>query len=129
MLISKSYHDIPSKLSPNGHPNRIFVISPVVPGYPKARFPGVVVFRVSEIYQVTGPVERFAGQIASAGRSSDNTPACPSSFHEFEPSEPIPYDVEGQCISDSGFVYMLTDELEKEVAAYDEVILDPIVLF
>lgn len=27
--------------------------------------PGVVVF--SEIYQVTGPVERFAGQIASQG--------------------------------------------------------------
>ncbi|PVG03377.1 alpha/beta-hydrolase [Serendipita vermifera] len=103
MLISKSHHDIPSKLSPNGHPNRIFVISPVIPGYPNARFPGVVVF--SEIYQVTGPVERFAGQIASAGY----VVACPSSFHEFESPEPIPYDVEG---TDRGNKY--------------KVILDPI---
>lgn len=65
MLITKTHHDISSKLSPNGSPNRIFIIAPVISGYPKATFPGVVVF--SEIYQVTGPVERFAGQIASQG--------------------------------------------------------------
>lgn len=46
---------------------------------------------VSEIYQVTGPVERFAGQIASQGFIV----ACPSSFHEFEGPDPIPYDTEG----------------------------------
>ncbi len=84
MLITKTFHDIPTKLDANGRPIRIFVISPVVQNYPQAKFPGlsfchlnslsrsiftmspgVVVF--SEIYQVTGPVERFAGQIASQG--------------------------------------------------------------
>ncbi|CCA75070.1 related to poly(rC)-binding protein 3 [Serendipita indica DSM 11827] len=89
MLIKKTFHDVPSKLSPNGHPNRIYIIQPVVPGYPNAKWPGVVVF--SEIYQVTGPVERFAGQIASQGY----VVACPSSFHEFEGPEPIPYNTEG----------------------------------
>ena len=87
MLITKTYHDVPSPLD-NGKPIRIFIIAPTVPGYPQAKFPGdnnlptsrlslksltitylglqgVVCF--SEIYQVTGPVERFAGQIASHG--------------------------------------------------------------
>lgn len=45
----------------------------------------------SEIYQVTGPVERFAGNIASEGY----VVALPSSFHEFEGPEAIPYDTEG----------------------------------
>ncbi|KAG8817119.1 hypothetical protein FRC19_011616 [Serendipita sp. 401] len=101
------HHDIPSKLSPNGHPNRIFIISPVIPGYPNAKFPGIVVF--SEIYQVTGPVERFAGQIASHGF----VVACPSSFHEFQGPDPIPYDVEG---TDRGNKF----KVDKEVAGYDE---------
>jgi carboxymethylenebutenolidase len=48
----------------------------------------------SEIYQVTGPVERFAGQIASQGY----VVACPSSYHEFEGPEPIPYDNEGTLL-------------------------------
>ncbi|KAI0651802.1 dienelactone hydrolase [Trametes meyenii] len=107
MLITKTYHDVPTKLDPNGRPIRIFVIAPNVPGYPNAKFPGVVVF--SEIYQVTGPVERFAGQIASQGY----VVACPSTYHEFEGPEPIPYDVEG---TDRGNRY----KIEKEVAAYDE---------
>lgn len=106
MLITKIYHDVPSKLS-NERPIRIFVISPVVPGYPQAKFPGVVCF--SEIYQVTGPVERFAGQIASHGY----VVACLSSFHEFEGPEPIPYDTEG---TDRGNRY----KIEKTVEAYDE---------
>lgn len=83
------------------------MISPVIQGYPNAKFPGVVVF--SEIYQVTGPVERFAGQIASQGY----VVACPSSFHEFEGPDPIPYDTEG---TDRGNRY----KVEKEVAGYDE---------
>ncbi|GBE78279.1 dienelactone hydrolase [Sparassis latifolia] len=107
MLITKSYHDVPSSLDPNGRPLRIFVIAPSVPGYPHAKFPGVVCF--SEIYQVTGPVERFAGQIASQGY----VVACPSSYHEFEGPDPIPYDVEG---TDRGNKY----KIEKELAAYDE---------
>ncbi|EIN13693.1 dienelactone hydrolase [Punctularia strigosozonata HHB-11173 SS5] len=104
MLITKEHHDVPHALNPNGRPIRIFVISPNVPGYPSANEP-----RSSEIYQVTGPVERFAGQIASQGY----VVACPSSFHEFEGPEPIPYDVEG---TDRGNKY----KIEKEVAAYDE---------
>jgi len=107
MIITKTWHDIPAKLDPNGRPIRIFVIAPVVPNYPHAKFPGVVCF--SEIYQVTGPVERFAGQIASQGY----VVACPSIYHEFEGPEAIPYDVEG---TDRGNKY----KIEKEVAAYDE---------
>ncbi|KAK0233170.1 dienelactone hydrolase [Armillaria fumosa] len=107
MLITKTFHDIPTKLDANGRPIRIFVISPVVQNYPQAKFPGVVVF--GEIYQVTGPVERFAGQIASQGY----VVACPSVYHEFEGPEALPYDVEG---TDRGNKY----KIEKEVAAYDE---------
>ncbi|KIL70782.1 hypothetical protein M378DRAFT_1036052 [Amanita muscaria Koide BX008] len=107
MLIKTTFHDVPTKLDPNGRPIRIFVISPNLPDYPDAKFPGVVVF--SEIYQVTGPVERFASQIASHGY----VVACPSVYHEFEGPEPIPYDVEG---TDRGNKY----KIEKEVAAYDE---------
>ncbi|KAJ7254061.1 dienelactone hydrolase [Mycena haematopus] len=106
MLINKEFHDIPSPLD-GGRPIRVFVISPVVPNYPQAKFPGVVVF--SEIYQVTGPVERFAGSIASQGY----VVACPSTYHEFEGPEAIPYDVEG---TDRGNKY----KIEKTVAAYDE---------
>lgn len=40
MLITKSYHDVPTKLDPNGRPIRIFIIAPNVPGYPNAKFPG-----------------------------------------------------------------------------------------
>jgi len=106
MLITKTYHDVPSVLD-NGKPIRIFIIAPNVPGYSQAKFPGVVCF--SEIYQVTGPVERFAGQIASHGYIV----ACPSTYHEFEGPEPIPYDTEG---TDRGNNY----KVEKTIAAYDE---------
>jgi len=106
MLITKTHHDVPSTLD-NGRPIRIFVLSPSVPGYPNAKFPGVVCF--SEIYQVTGPVERFAGQIASHGY----VVACPSTYHEFEGPDPISYDTEG---TDRGNRY----KIEKELAAYDE---------
>jgi len=41
MLITKDFHDVPTKLARNGRPIRIFVISPNVPGYPQARFPGM----------------------------------------------------------------------------------------
>ena len=75
--------------------------------------PGNVRALFSEIYQVTGPVERFAGQIASQGYvvgatiliitaqlHLDNvlSSACPSVYHEFEGPEPIPYDTEGDLI-------------------------------
>jgi carboxymethylenebutenolidase len=40
MLIDETYHDVET---PTGT-MRVFVASPKVPQYPKARFPGVVVF-------------------------------------------------------------------------------------
>ncbi|CAE6419401.1 unnamed protein product [Rhizoctonia solani] len=111
MLITKTHHDIQAS---NGT-IRIFVISPVIQGYPEAKFPGVVVF--SEIYQVTGPVERFAGQIASQGY----VVACPSSYHEFVGPEPLAYDTEGSFVPISGTSSKQVDcSIEKEVTAYDE---------
>ena len=41
-IVTKTYHDVPTKLDPNGRPIRIFVIAPKVPGYPDAKFPGMV---------------------------------------------------------------------------------------
>lgn len=95
--------------------------------------PGAV---FSEIYQVTGPVERFASNIASEGWIV----ALPSSFHEFEGPEAISYDTEG---TDRGNRYKvsalfpmhaqppsseatwrnlrLMTQIEKTVEAYDEV--------
>jgi carboxymethylenebutenolidase len=40
MLIDKTFYDVPTKLDPDGRPIRIFVISPTVPDYPEAKFPG-----------------------------------------------------------------------------------------
>ena len=113
---------------------------PSIPNYPKAQFPGVVVF--SEIYQgenlhlflpmissssylrapllttniadlhvfkVTGPVARFARQIAGCGYIV----AAPSSYHEFTGPEPLAYDGPG---TDAGNKW----KAEKQVAAFDE---------
>ncbi|GAO50206.1 hypothetical protein G7K_4340-t2 [Saitoella complicata NRRL Y-17804] len=103
MLIEESYEDVQTSTGPM----RIYTFHPKIPGYPKAKFPGVVVY--SEIYQVTGPVARFARQIAGMGYIC----AAPSSFHEFEGPEPFAYDVPG---TDKGNQY----KIEKEVKAYDE---------
>ncbi|CAI6336907.1 unnamed protein product [Periconia digitata] len=80
---------------------------PTIPNYKQAKFPGVVVF--SEIYQVTGPVARFARQIASQGYIV----AAPSSYHEFTGPEPLAYDGPG---TDAGNAW----KIEKAVSAYDE---------
>ncbi|KII93519.1 hypothetical protein PLICRDRAFT_171262 [Plicaturopsis crispa FD-325 SS-3] len=106
MIVTHTYHDVKTSLDPDGRPMRVFVISPNVPEYPQAKFPGVVVF--SEIYQVTGPVERFAGAIASQGF----VVAVPSIYHEFEGPEPLSYDVAG---TDAGNKYKA-----RQIAAYDE---------
>nr|ODN89896.1 carboxymethylenebutenolidase [Cryptococcus depauperatus CBS 7841] len=107
MLVKISYRDIPTIANERKGTIRIYLVEPNLPGYPNAKFPGCIVF--SEIYQVTGPVERFASNIASEGYIV----ALPSSFHEFEGSEPIPYDTEG---TDRGNRY----KVEKTVEAYDE---------
>ena len=41
MLITTDSHDVPTKLAKNERPIRIFVISPKIPGYPQAKFPGM----------------------------------------------------------------------------------------
>ncbi|OCF43642.1 carboxymethylenebutenolidase [Kwoniella heveanensis CBS 569] len=107
MLIKTSYRDVPTKADGKEGSIRIYLVEPNLPDYPEAKFPGCVVF--SEIYQVTGPVERFASNIASEGYIV----ALPSSFHEFEGPEAIPYDTEG---TDRGNKY----KIEKTVAGYDE---------
>jgi len=85
----------------------VFIFHPTIANYPQAKFPGVVVF--SEIYQVTGPVARFARQIASQGYIV----AAPSSYHEFTGPEPLAYDGPG---TDAGNEWKIT----KQLAAYDE---------
>ena len=46
MLIQESFKDVSTQ---SGGSMRIFTFHPQIPNYPKAKFPGVVVF--SEIYQ------------------------------------------------------------------------------
>lgn len=104
MLITETHKDVPTEA---GGDMRIFIFHPTIPNYSKAKFPGVVVF--SEIYQVTGPVARFARQIASQGYIV----VAPSSYHEFTGPEPLAYDVPG---TDQGNEWKIT----KTVQAYDE---------
>ncbi|KAK4085138.1 uncharacterized protein Triagg1_128 [Trichoderma aggressivum f. europaeum] len=107
MLIKESYADVQTKVGGKETTMRIFLFHPTIPQYPDARFPGVAVF--SEIYQVTGPVARFARQIAGQGYIV----AAPSSYHDFTGPEPLAYDVEG---TDKGNAW----KVEKTLASYDE---------
>ncbi|KAJ8066490.1 hypothetical protein OCU04_005550 [Sclerotinia nivalis] len=107
MLIQETHKDVATKAGGKEGSMRIFLFHPTIPNYPQARFPGVVLF--SEIYQVTGPVARFARQIAGQGY----VVAAPSSYHEFTGPEPLAYDVPG---TDAGNEYKITKTLE----AYDE---------
>jgi len=107
MLIQETHHDVATKADGKDGSMRIFLFHPTIHGYPNARFPGVVLF--SEIYQVTGPVARFARQIAGQGYIV----AAPSSYHEFVSSEPLAYDVPG---TDAGNDY----KTKKTLAGYDE---------
>eukprot|EP01112_Ceratiomyxa_fruticulosa_P023149 TRINITY_DN873_c0_g1_i4.p1 TRINITY_DN873_c0_g1~~TRINITY_DN873_c0_g1_i4.p1 ORF type:complete len:268 (-),score=41.90 TRINITY_DN873_c0_g1_i4:129-932(-) len=103
MLITESFHDIQT----SSGPMRVFIFHPIVQGFPHAKFPGVVVF--SEIFQVTGPVQRFAKKIAGLGYIV----VSPCSFHEFAGVEEIPYTQEG---TDSGNLY----KISKKLSQYDE---------
>lgn len=104
MLIQESHKDVATQA---GGDMRIFVFHPTIANYPQAKFPGVVVF--SEIYQVTGPVARFARQIAGQGYIV----VAPSSYHEFTGPEPLAYDGPD---TDKGNEWKIT----KKVSAYDE---------
>lgn len=83
---------------------RIFVFHPTIPQYPNAKFPGVALF--SEIYQVTGPVARFARQIAGQGYIV----AAPSSYHDFVGPEALAYDNPG---TDLGNKLKITKTLQS----------------
>ncbi|EIW69917.1 hypothetical protein TREMEDRAFT_73657 [Tremella mesenterica DSM 1558] len=107
MLIKTSYRDLPTVADGRDGTMRVFIIEPYVPDYPQAKFPGCVVW--SEIYQVSAPVERMAGNIASEGF----VVALPSVYHEFQTSEAIPYDDEG---TDRGNRF----KIEKTIEAYNE---------
>ncbi|KAL7662811.1 Dienelactone hydrolase domain-containing protein [[Candida] zeylanoides] len=104
MLIEDSFVDVATSY---GTTMRLFVYHPKVPNYPHARFPGVVVY--SEIYQVTGPVARFARDIAGQGFIV----VAPSIYHNFEGPEALSYDAQG---TDKGNRY----KVEKELRSYDE---------
>ncbi|KAK4042781.1 Alpha/Beta hydrolase protein [Parachaetomium inaequale] len=107
MLIKESSADVQTTANGKESSMRIFLFHPTIPGYPNARFPGVVLF--SEIYQVTGPVARFARQIAGQGYIV----AAPSSYHDFTGPEPLAYDVPG---TDQGNEWKIAKTLES----YDE---------
>ncbi|KAI9310401.1 Alpha/Beta hydrolase protein [Zopfochytrium polystomum] len=107
-----SSHDSGSSATTTGGSSntiRIHLFYPaLIREYPQAKFPAVAVF--TEIYQVTGPVQRFCRQIAANGYIV----GCPESYHEFEaPGVVIPYDVEG---TDRGNRY----KMEKLLTAYDQ---------
>ncbi|KAL8365276.1 hypothetical protein RB595_004198 [Gaeumannomyces hyphopodioides] len=101
MLIHESHADVQTSANGVESTMRIFLINPC------SRFPGVALF--SEIYQVTGPVARFARQIAGQGYIV----AAPSSYHDFTGPEPLAYDVPG---TDKGNQW----KVEKTLESYDE---------
>ncbi len=99
MLIEEDVVDLET---PTG-PMRAYRFRPATLG----RYPGLVLF--SEIYQVTGPIQRMARILASQGYIV----AAPEVYHEFEPlGTPFLYNQED---TDKGNRY----KIEKELSAYD----------
>ncbi|KAI8619200.1 dienelactone hydrolase family protein [Chytriomyces sp. MP71] len=106
MIISELTVDVPTSQGPMRL--HVFLPTAALTTHKHVKFCGVAVF--TEIYQVTGPVERFCRQIAGNGYIV----ACPETYHEFEPlGKVLAYDVEG---TDRGNVLKVT----KTLAAYDE---------
>ncbi|KAI1106762.1 alpha/beta-hydrolase [Jackrogersella minutella] len=104
MLLKESHVDVQTNVDGKETTMRIFTFHPTISQYPNARFPGVVLF--SEIYQVTGPVARFARQIAGQGYIV----AAPSSYHDFTGPEALAYDGPG---TDKGNEYKITKTLQS----------------
>src|SRR3954465_14729979 len=99
MLLKEDFVDLQT---PSG-PMRIHRFQPASAGI----YPGLVLF--SEIFQVTGPIQRTARLLASQGYIV----AAPEVYHEFEPAGcALAYDKEG---TDKGNRY----KIEKELASYD----------
>ena len=100
MLLKESFVDLKT---PAGT-MRTHLFEPVIGG----RFPALVLF--SEIYQVTGPIQRIARRLAGRGLIV----AAPEVYHEFEPPGSVfSYDKEG---TDKGNCY----KYEKAVDAFDD---------
>ncbi|MDB5102767.1 MAG: Dienelactone hydrolase [Fibrobacteres bacterium] len=99
MIIKEESTDV---ATPNGA-MRIHRFRPAAGG----PYPGLILF--SEIYQVTGPIQRTARRLASHGYIV----AVPEVYHEFEPAGcALSYDKDG---TDKGNRY----KVEKELASYD----------
>jgi carboxymethylenebutenolidase len=99
MLIKEDFADVDT---PSGR-MRVHRFMPASGG----PYPGLVFF--SEIFQVTGPIQRTARILAAEGY----VVAAPEVYHEFEPAGcALAYDKEG---TDKGNRY----KIEKELAAYD----------
>lgn len=61
------------------------------------------------IFPVTGPVARFSRHLAGSGYIV----AAPSSYHEFHPPDPLPYDEPGTTLGNN-------IKITKRLSAYDE---------
>lgn len=86
-------------------PMRTYFFHPAAEG---VRFPGVILY--SEIFQMTGPIRRFASFLAGHGYLV----AVPEVYHELEPAGTVlAYDQAG---SDKGNF----DKYAKELSAYDD---------
>ena len=99
-LLDLEHTDLPT---PRG-PMRVQVSRPTRPG----RWPGIILY--SEIFQITGPIQRLAAQLAGLGF----VVAVPEVYHEFlTPGTVLAYDGAG---ADRG------NELKyaKELASYDD---------
>jgi carboxymethylenebutenolidase len=100
MTVTESFVDLPTTAGPM----RVHVFAPARPGH----FPGLLFY--SEIFQVTGPIRRFASWWAGQGYLV----AVPEVYHEFEPAGTVlAYDQAG---SDRGNALKYT----KTIASYDE---------
>lgn len=104
MLITETFEDVKTSY---GTSLRVYIFTPKIHGYPHAKFPGVLLY--SEIYQVTGPVRRFAKKIASSGY----VVAAPDIYHNFVAPGPLAYDAKG---TEDGNEY----KIKKPIESYDE---------
>ncbi len=89
-------------------PMRTYFFHPAGSNGSSGKFPGIILY--SEIFQMTGPIKRFAGFLAGHGYLV----AVPEVYHELEPAGTVlAYDQAG---SDKGNI----DKYAKELAAYDD---------
>ncbi|KAM3436879.1 hypothetical protein NHJ13734_004903 [Beauveria thailandica] len=114
MLIQESHIDVKSTANGKESTMRIFVFHPAIPGFPNAFCPPALPVELAPALHadtwlaVTGPVARFARQIAGQGYIV----AAPSSYHDFTGPEPLKYDA---ADTDKGNQY----KIQKTLESYD----------